>query len=226
MIHILLLEDDVFQARGIMETIKAYDHEIDICYANDIIQATALLNEDISFDAFFIDISLDRKKKDCAGLDWANSLLETCRYQKTPICFITAFPEYVYQAINKTHCFSYILKPYTKTDIVSQLDMLFQKHQDITIKTTDNIYVSFPTTDLLYVQSRGRYLHFTTPASTYRSRQYTLKKLMPLLPPNFVRCHKSYIINKDYVTNYDFGNHYAHMKHAHQIIPLSREFHI
>ena len=65
---------------------------------------------------------------------------------------------------------------------------------------------------------------YQTLDSTHTSRQYTMKQLEQQLPENFIRCHKSYIINKDYIKNFDTVNHYIQMYHTPELIPVTRTF--
>ena len=224
---ILLLEDDNIQTANLKRIITNYfNKDIQVFCVNTITQAKKILMDDIIFDAFFLDISLNQATPDHVGLSFAVKLQQMPRYKKTPILFITAFPEYVYSAINQLHCYAYIVKPYTDKDVHLQLDNLFKNENILFLKTTDGIYIRLSIDTLQYIQSSGRYLTFVTDTTSYCSRQYTLKKVLTVLPNEFVRCHKSYIINQRYVKNFDFVNCYAHMQTNNEIIPLSRDFQI
>lgn len=222
--HILLLEDDIIQAKSLEKMILTYSIDIQVSHAASLAQAKSLLESNISFDAFFLDISLDIQHTNQAGMQFAEHIQSKPRYQRIPILFITAFPEHVYSAINQLHCFAYLLKPYTQLEVHKQLSALFENKPNILLKTSENIYIRLPLDSLQYIQSHGRYLTFVTTSSLYRSRQYTLKELLQLLPSEFVRCHKSYIINQTFVNNFDFVNHFAHMVVNDEVIPLSRTF--
>lgn len=161
------------------------------------------------------------------GLELATHIRSLPSYSRTPILFITAFPEHIYPAVNKLHCFAYLLKPYTEQEVHRQLAALFDNNKSaILLKTSENIYIRLALDSLQYIHSRGRYLDFVTTSASYRSRQYTLKELLTLLPDNFVRCHKSYIVNQTFVDNFDFVNHFAHITASDDLIPLSRNFHL
>lgn len=222
--HILLLEDDIIQAESLKKMVLNYSIDIELSHVTSLTQAKKLLENNTIFDAFFLDISLDIEHINQAGLQFAEQIQSMPRYQRIPILFITAFPEHVYSAINQLHCFAYLLKPYTQLEVHKQLNTLFENRHNILLKTSENIYIRLPLDSLQYIQSHGRYLTFVTTSSSYRSRQYTLKKLLQLLPSEFVRCHKSYIINQTFVNNFDFVNHFAHMIVNDEIIPLSRTF--
>ncbi len=222
---ILLLEDDRNQAKSLQKMIQNYSKNIDIAYAATTVQARDILNSSTLFDAFFLDISLDEQKRNQDGLQLAEQLQAMPRYQRTPILFITAFPQYVYYALNQLHCFAYLIKPYSEKAIHQQLAALFENKRTLLLKTSENIHIRLSLDNLQYIQAHGRYMTFVTTSSKYLSRQYTLKELTRLLPGEFLHCHKSYIINQSFVKNFDFVNHFAHMLINGEVIPLSRNFH-
>lgn len=223
--RILLLEDDKNQATNLEKIIHNYSQKIEIMYAATTAQAMDFLCGNALFDAFFLDISLDSQKGNRDGLQLAEQLQTMPRYQRTPIVFITAFPEYVYSALNHLHCFAYLLKPYSEKEVQQQLASLFESKRTLLLKTSENIHIRLSLDTLQYIQAHGRYMTFVTTSSKYHSRQYTLKELTQLLPGEFLHCHKSYIINQAFVDNFDFVNHFAHMLVNGEVIPLSRNFH-
>lgn len=225
--HILLLEDNDAQARSLEKMIKNYSAEIQISHAATLPRARLLLDSGTVFNAFFLDISLASDSINRKGLQLAMDIRSFPQYSQAPILFITAYPEHISPAINELHCFAYLVKPYTEQELHRQLADLFEgSRSTILLKTSEKIYIRIALDSLQYIYSQGRYLNFVTTTACYRSRQYTLKGLTTLLPDDFVRCHKSYIINLAFVENFDFVNHYAHITASNTLIPLSRDFHI
>lgn len=76
--NILLLEDEKIQAKYLINIIKDYsqkkDRKINIFHAANINEAKEMTNKDIVYDAYFIDICLDKKQDSHGGLDWVNTL--------------------------------------------------------------------------------------------------------------------------------------------------------
>lgn len=221
---ILLLEDDKIQAKNLLKMIQNYSQNIETFYATTFRQANDFLNSAVLFDAFFLDISLDKQKRNQDGMKLAKQLQSMPRYQRTPVLFITAFPQHIYSALNQLHCFAYLIKPYSEKDVRQQLAALFENKRTLLLKTSENIHIRLSLDTLQYIQAHGRYMTFVTTSSEYSSRQYTLKELLQLLPGEFLHCHKSYIINQTFVDNFDFVNHFAHMLVNGKVIPLSRNF--
>lgn len=174
--NILLLEDDAIQAKALKQMINNYSANIEVYYAMNLEQADNLLKKEIIFNAFFLDISLDNKNADHAGLSLARQIRSVTRYQHTPFVFITAFPEHIYSAVNQLHCFAYLVKPYSEKELHKQLACLFEPKHTILLKTSENIHIRLSLDALQYVNSNGRYLTYVTASSKYHSRQYTLKK--------------------------------------------------
>lgn len=222
--HILILEDDMIQAEHLAKMIQDFSNNITATIVSNIADAKKKILESTIFDAFFLDIAIGDISTNQDGLQLAHFVQSTSRYANTPIVFLTAYPEHIYSAINNLHCFAYLIKPYHEKEVRQQLRSLFVSTQTISIKTTEGIYVRFPMDSLLYVESYGRYLTYVTTSASYRSRQYTLKHLEPMLSSNFIRCHKSFIINELCVESYDYANHLAYLKENTEPIPLRRSF--
>jgi tetratricopeptide (TPR) repeat protein len=64
----------------------------------------------------------------------------------------------------------------------------------IQIKNNSKVYLN----ELIYIRSDDHYIKFVTISKTETVRT-SLKHIVEQLPPNFVRCHKSYIINKNFI---------------------------
>ena len=73
---------------------------------------------------------------------------------------------------------------------------------------------------LKYIKSDGNYLEFVTSDKTIIDRN-KLKDILNDLPPNFVRVHRSYVINKNFI---EALNSSSLILTPHVEIPLSRTF--
>lgn len=97
-------------------------------------------------------------------------------------------------------------------DVVKQL----VTENYIVLKNKSKIYLS----DLIYIKSEDHYLFLFT--STKREFvRGKLSEILNQLPPNFVKCHRSYIINKNYIKH--FSSSVITMTNNEQI-PVSRNF--
>ena len=102
--------------------------------------------------------------------------------------------------------------------------MIFKKESVLKIKTLKSVHIKINIDDIYYIQSFGRIIEFITKDNKITSRQYNMKKLEEILPDNFKRCHKSYIINTDYVYSVDFSNRLLTLKDNNSIVPFSKNF--
>ncbi len=74
--------------------------------------------------------------------------------------------------------------------------------------------------ELKYIKSDGNYLEFVTDNKTIIDRN-KIKAILEELPPNFVKVHRSYIINKNFVSSVNRSNV---ILQTNIDIPLSRTF--
>ncbi|NVK51806.1 MAG: LytTR family transcriptional regulator DNA-binding domain-containing protein [Flavobacteriaceae bacterium] len=86
----------------------------------------------------------------------------------------------------------------------------------IELKSKNRVYLE----SLIYIKSEGNYLEFFTEQEKYLDRNQ-LKKVLEELPVNFVKIHRSYIINKNYIK---LINSTSVVLTTEVEIPLSRTF--
>ena len=160
--NILLLEDDSVQLEVLKNYVVRNFEDVEVhCYtsADDAFDA---LNSDVRYDIFLLDISLDEKSVTREGIDFAKKIRADKNYLKTPVIFITGYPEFIFDAVNEAHCYSYIIKPYDEDKVISQLSEVLSNNSKVTIRTTDKVYVNLDLNDIYYIESMGRYQYFHT----------------------------------------------------------------
>lgn len=189
-------------------------------------EATELALEH-SFDLFILDIILnpDDALTD-NGIEFASYVRKQKQYSHTPIIFITSFPEHMQSAINDAHCYSFIIKPYTSEDVIKTLMEIsdLYDYDSSFIKITDYTGIIFKIriTDIHYIESNGHRITFHTDYGCYDTGEFTLEKIVHLLPDNFIRCHKKYIINISKISSYDRTNRFIHINS--DVIPVGRTY--
>lgn len=225
---LLLLEDNAEHCRQIKALIEEYNQKttcvFNIIAVTSTAEAKGKLKQRLSIDAFLLDISMDDTSDNQEGLDFAEHLQQIREYKDKPVLFLTAYGSFLPAALNKLHCYAFLMKPYNKEELFQQLsDLSSQKEDDFYIKTREGVYYKLQLDDLLYIHANGRYLNYITGNGCFSSRQHTLSHVLEILPDNFIRCHRSYIINSDFVVNYDFINHFVEIKNIKNRIPMSRK---
>lgn len=86
----------------------------------------------------------------------------------------------------------------------------------IQLKSKAKIYLQ----DILYFRSDDHYIHLVRLNKAEQIRT-SLKEIEVQLPPNFVRCHKSYIVNKNYVKQ---SNLKEFIMTNNVVVPKSRSY--
>lgn len=89
----------------------------------------------------------------------------------------------------------------------------------ILLKDKTKLYLN----DLMYVKSEDHYLHAYSNDGTNHFVRGKLSQILSELPPNFVKCHRSYIVNANYIQSVQQGSLILKNKEE---IPASRGFKI
>lgn len=153
-----------------------------------------VLNNEV--DVLLLDIELKSK---LTGIEIANIIRKKNKHLY--LIFTTGHLEYgliAYQC--KT--FDYLSKPITIERLESTISRLFE---DISSRPKNFFKLENKNTvinldSVQYIQKDGMKLIFFTDTREYKIYS-SFSKISESLPNNFVRCHKSYIINVDKVTN-------------------------
>ena len=151
------------------------------------------------FDLVFMDIEWNGPQN---GIDFASAVNARC--PETQIIFVTGHPDRFYQKIflKPVNLCGYLSKPVDP----SVLEKLLQKAlsviqtreaQLLLIQHKGTAY-AIPVHKICYLESRGHQLtvHTSEDSVTCYER---LEKLKERLPGNFQQCHKSYLVNMDYI---------------------------
>ncbi|MCA0430996.1 MAG: response regulator transcription factor [Bacteroidetes bacterium] len=161
-----------------------------------------------------------RMEKELDGLELGNLINEKF---KIPFIFITAHSDVaLIQKILQTKPAGYITKPFKKSDLFAQLNLLISKSSEnaqIVIKENyQNVIIKH--NDILFIESEGNYLNIYTSLKKHLIRM-TLEEMFELLSnDNFVKVHRSYVINKTKVTTFNKKE----IEIGEYKIPLSRGF--
>lgn len=132
------------------------------------------------------------------------------------IVFVTAYDRYAIQAF-KLSAVDYLLKPITSEELISAVELaeksrkniqllkynLTQKPKKISINTVQSTqFIGLD--NILYFQANGAYTSVVLQEGKALLASKSLKHFEQLLidAPNFIRCHKSFIVNTNHITEY------------------------
>jgi len=195
-------------------------------------------------DLIFLDI---RMPSGAEGFE----LLEQLHGEKFHVVFVTAFKDYAIRAFEE-QALHYILKPIDETELVETVRRItertrsdkadtdgFESYQKSIRKleeeilekdTTKRIRIHHSkgikivdTADITHLEGSGNcaILHFKDKSHYLDTR--TLKTYETLLPQNFYRVHKSYIVNMLDITEILRGNEQSILLKNGVSLPVSRE---
>ena len=174
----------------------------------DAFEAMKILSEE-EVDLIFVDINMP----DLNGLDFIRSLVN-----RPLVIFTTAYSEYAVEGF-KLDAVDYLLKPFEFQDLLKAADkarrqfeyrLLEQQGEignasqikgDSLFVKSDYRVVRIDVKNIRYIEGMSEYVCIymedrPKPVITLNS----LQKLSAMLPPNFMRMHRSYIVNLNKIT--------------------------
>ncbi|WP_276167906.1 LytR/AlgR family response regulator transcription factor [Zobellia alginiliquefaciens] len=196
-----IIVDDEELARGLL---KAYVERLDfltlVAEVANPLEALQLIKEE-KVDLLFLDIQMPEIK----GTDFAKLVPEN-----TQVIFTTAYSEYALEGFELS-ALDYLLKPITFERFLSAVNKAKPNREEVYIEQLpsggDSITVKsgydlhkLKYDDILYIESDSEYVNFYVGDKKLMSLQ-SLKKLQEVLPASqFMRVHRSYIVNRGKVT--------------------------
>lgn len=147
-------------------------------------------------DLLFIDIRLSNEN----GIDLVKNYHEELK--DTKIIYITGY-DYI-EDVFDTNPFYYLQKPITKEKLLKISNKLKNNKEVISIPFNKEIKKVF-LKDIRYLNSSSRTVFFNLNDGRIFKTYQTLDNIINLLPANFLRIHKSFVVNLDYVESYRKG---------------------
>ena len=197
MIRCLAIDDEPLA----LQQIAAYINKVPFlelaAQCQSALEARQFLSDD-RVDAIFCDINMP----DLNGMDFVKSLTAP-----PLVVFTTAYSEYAIEGF-KVNAVDYLLKPFGMQDFMRAANRLQERlsvpasapaeTDDTLFLKTDYRIVKVNIPDIRYVEAMSEYLKVwiegeAKPIITLLS----MKKMEERLPDNFMRIHRSYIINLD-----------------------------
>ena len=198
MIKIAICDDEPLMVRELAGHLASYleGHSITSCSVSSFSGGRALLERVGSFDVIFLDIQMERPD----GIETARLLRQ--RGDHSLLVFVTVLKELVFDAF-QVEAYDYLLKPLDSVCFKRTMERIFRalerkRPEDIVIQRGSGCEV-VPLSDMVYCEVLGRkvYLHKKDGAVIdYYGR---LEDLERRLDGRFFKCHRSYLVNLDYV---------------------------
>ena len=172
------------------------DAEISIISSEQKKIFDAIYNNEI--DVLFLDIDFKNNGKN--GIDFAKDLRKINK--NFYLVFLSAHQRYLHVSLT-TKIFDYLVKPINRdtiSDIVSRLKDEFANNKALFLHLNKWEFVR--TDDIFYIEKNGKKSIIVTDDINFTTTK-GLNTLLSELPQNFLRCHKSYILNSDKVLSID-----------------------
>jgi len=205
MIRVLAIDDEPLALQQLVAYISKVPYLQLAGQCQSAIEALDILNRE-PVDAIFCDINMP----DLNGMDFVKSLAVP-----PLVVFTTAYSEYAVEGF-KVNAVDYLLKPFGLQDFMRAANRIRErkeergergerseergerKEADFIFVKTDYRVVKVELSDIRYVEGMSEYLklHLSTqpkPVITLLA----MKSLEEKLPKNFMRIHRSYIVNLD-----------------------------
>ena len=200
MIRCLAIDDEPLALKQLVTYISKVPFLELAAQCQSALEARAFLEHD-TVDAIFCDINMP----DLNGMDFVKSLVVP-----PLVVFTTAYSEYAVEGF-RVNAVDYLLKPFGLQDFQRAANRLLSRKEergtrkendnndnDVIFLKTDYRIVKVGLSDIRYVEGMSEYLKVwlegeAKPIITLLS----MKKMEEALPSNFMRIHRSYIVNLD-----------------------------
>lgn len=203
-INILIVEDNVIIADDLQYTIEILGH---VVVGNVISYHDAcIVLKNIKVDLVFIDIQIASKE---TGIDLAKFINEN---YTIPFVFLTSNSDTAtIELASKTKPSGYLVKPFHQNNLKAAIEIAISNHkskqqeeaQDIIFVKKNNFQHKIVLNNIMFIKSDNIYLELHCDDGSMYLQRTTLKSFLPQLPDYFKRCHKSYIINTNYMTAFN-----------------------
>lgn len=183
------------QIKGLIEKQKA-DCDLELYETGE-----ELLAAGKHFDMVFLDIQMEGIN----GIDTARTL--RAQNEETVLIFITGIKEYVFDAFDVA-AFHYLLKPIEENKFMEVFDRAVKEaekrkekgQKQLFIKTRQR-NITLEQKNILYIENRGRKAEIHTVDETIEIYAAMIE-LEKQLGGEFYRCHRGYLVNMAYITEY------------------------
>lgn len=162
----------------------------------------ALLEDGGGFDLIFLDIRMEGPD----GLETARLLRR--RGERGLLIFVSALKEWVFDAF-EVEAHDYLLKPLEAARFRRTMDralrFLEQRTGKVLVIRTGTAREVVPLSEIAYCEVLGRKVYLHKTGGTVISYYDRLEDLENRVDRRFFRCHRSYLVNLDYVRGCQAG---------------------
>ncbi|AXG69342.1 putative transcriptional regulatory protein pdtaR [Kordia sp. SMS9] len=212
-VKIVVVEDEIIIADNICDTLEDLGYEA-LEPAINYTEAIELIEAEKP-DLAILDIQLSGRK---TGIDIAEKIRKDYDF---PFIFLTSNsdPLTVSQA-KKVMPPAYLVKPFTKDELYTSIEIALYNYskrigevndEELIIKDAffikeKNVFIKLKFEDILFIKSEHVYAEIQLKNNQKHLIRGNLNKIITKLNKKFVRVHRSYIVNLDYLEQIDQSN--------------------
>ena len=217
MIRFAICDDEPWMAREISGRLARYMEERRLsAYSVGCFSSGRALLEGGVFDVVFLDIQMDGPD----GMETARLLRR--RGDHSLLVFVTVLRDCAIDAFQVEAC-DYLLKPLDGARFCRTMDRVLKAlgrraAGDLVIQRGSGCEV-VPLSDVVYCEVMGRKLYLHKRDGTVTDYYDRLENLERQVDGRFFKCHRSYLVNLDYVRGYQDGR--AALSQG-ETVPVSR----
>ena len=205
--------------------------------AENVLEGLNLI-EQFQPDAIFLDIEMPG----ISGLQLAEILIE--KQYKGSIVFTTAYNSYAIKAF-RLSAIDYLLKPIQEDELIQAIEKIIsekqnqhnearlillsenlsEKNNNVLCIPNQNGFEYIPINEIEYLEADGSYVTIYCVNKKSKTVSKNLKYFETALIDfvNFIRPHRSFIVNKDFITNYIKSDGGFLILKSDVEIPIARE---
>lgn len=156
--------------------------------------------ENNNTDILFLDIMLNDEN----AMNWS---IENIQNKYMQIIFMTSYPQCAYNISESGCCYYLVKSKITEENLFKALQRALQNttKKDPNLTTvklgSKNLIINFQ--DIQYIETFNNNITLHIKNADNITLYSTLKEYAKNLPPNFLRCHKCYMINMNHITAYE-----------------------
>lgn len=204
MINIVICDDELsfqeiidFKIRQCMQNVFDMEYQI-ICF-NKLSDLKKHI-ENNKTDIIFLDIMVNDEN----AMDWS---IKNIKSRYTQIIFMTSFPQCAYN-ISESNCCYYLVKSRIDEENLTKalkkaLQKTTKKDPNMTLIKSGNKNFIINYQDIYYIETFNNNLTIHLQDMDDITIYSTLKEYADKLPPNFLRCHKCYMVNMNHIKSYE-----------------------
>lgn len=228
---IMLVEDNPAAVRRMKQYIKNIDSNLEIHAFAEAGAAYRFAQKEL-ISLFILDIQLT----DYKGTSLAKQIRSLPQYKYTPIIFETVLAGEELSAYRDVKCYGFLIKPFGEEEFSQAFcDALgMSEHMEEPSKTIrieqKQFVLEYVLGEIVFVEAFGKKLVIHTNSLRLGKKQdtisgYTLSGLLDLLgDPAFVRCHKSYLVNRKHIEKIDKANKLIFLREFDTPIPIGNKY--